>query len=292
MNKWGQTAGVVMIAALAAWGGANLSPANGPSGSTAKESVFDRVTRTGTLRCAYILYRPEIMKDPNTGKLSGYVVDITEEIGRQLNLKVEWVTELGFGFQDVVAGLKSDRFDAACSGFVETPSHARGALFSIPIDYAPEYIYVRANDTRFDQSLTGVNAPSVKIAQIDGEATATIAQEAFPLAARYSLPEMSDISLALEAVATGKADAALFPIATGKDYLARNPGKLKVLRQHPVRPWIQPVMAFEHGEHDLKYVVDATIRTLQENGFIEKTLRKYDPELDSYLLTAKPYQIR
>jgi polar amino acid transport system substrate-binding protein len=259
--------------------------------TAAKETVFDRVMRTGTLRCAYLPYRPEVIKDPNTGELSGYAVDISNEIGRQLNMKIEWTEELGFGFQNVANGFKSSRFDAVCSGFVETASHARGALFSIPIDYATEHAYVRADDERFDDSLDGINAPSVKIAQIDGEATVAIAKEIFPLAGRYSLPEMSDLSLALEAVASGKADVAIFPVATGKDFLTHNPGKLKVLRQHQVKAWIQPVMAFPHGEHDLKYVVDATLRALHENGFIERTLRKYDPNLDSYLLAAKPYQV-
>ncbi|MDD5587258.1 MAG: transporter substrate-binding domain-containing protein, partial [Alphaproteobacteria bacterium] len=106
------------------------------------------------------------------------------------------------------------------------------------------------------------------------------------------LPEMSDVSLALEAVATRKADMAIFPVATGKKYMESNPGKLKVLRHRPVTSWIQPTMAFEHGEHDLKYVMDATLRALQENGFIERTFRKYDPDLDSYLMVAKPYQVR
>lgn len=255
-----------------------------------QESAFERILRTGTLRCAYIVYAPEIVKDPNTGKLSGFVVDIVDEIGRQLDLKIEWQTELGFGFQDVVEGLKSRRFDAVCSGFIESPAHARAALFSVPIDFGEEYPYVRATDTRYDNKEVGVfNDPGVKISLIDGEGGALLARQYFPQASIHSLPEHSDTSESLEAVATGKADVAFYPIATGKPYLQHNPGKLKVLRHMPTGTWIQPIMAFAHGEHDFKYMIDATIRTLQNNGFIEKIFRKYDPNLESYLLPVRPY---
>ncbi|MGE4350636.1 MAG: substrate-binding periplasmic protein [Bdellovibrionales bacterium] len=256
-----------------------------------QETVYERVMRTRVLHCAYLPYPPEIIKDPNTGKLSGYIVDITEEIGRQLNLKIEWTTELGFGFQNIPADFKTGRYDAACSGFVETAAHAQGALFSIPVDYAPVYAYVRADDTRFDTSFDSINTPGVKIAVIDGEAGQAIAREIFPHAATFSLPEMSDVSMSLEAVATKKADMAISTIATAKGFMEHNPGKLKLIRSRPIKAWIQPTMAFPHGEHDFKYVVDATLRALHENGFIEKALRKYDPTLESYLLVAKPYQI-
>lgn len=264
---------------------------NAPTHGVPPESVFARVMRTGTLRCGYLIYPPEIAKEPNTGKLSGYVFDIVNEIGRQLDIKIEWTEELAFGFQNVVDGFKANRFDAVCSGYVESAPHARGALFSLPVDYSPEFAYVRADDSRFDDSLDGINNPSVNIAQIDGEATVAIAKEIFPNAGRYSLPEMSDVSLALEAVASGKADVAIFPIATGKDYLLHNPGKLKILRKHQVKTWVQPVMAMPHGEHDLKYAIDATIRVLQENGFVEKIFRKYDPAMESFFLPAKPYSV-
>jgi len=259
--------------------------------AAAAETTFERVMRTGILHCGYLVYPPEVIKDPTTGKLSGYVVDITEAIGRQLNLKIEWTTELGFGFQNVPADFKLGKYDAVCSGFVETAAHARAALFSVPIDYAPVYAYVRADDTRFDKSLDGINTPAVKIAQIDGESGQSIAREIFPLATPLSLPEMSDVSLSLESVATGKADMAISTIATAKGFMEANPSKLKVIRTHPIKSWIQPVMAFPHGENDLKYTVDATIRALHENGFIERTFRKYDPKLESYLMVVKPYEM-
>lgn len=254
-----------------------------------KETAFGRVLRTNTLRCAYIVYPPETIKDPNTGKLTGTVVETTEEVGRKLGLKIEWAAEVGF--QDKFEGLKTGRYDALCSGLREDATYARAALFSAPLMYGTTYAFVRDNDSRFDASLDAINNPSVKIAQIDGEGSQVLATESFPKASGHFLPPMSDISQVLESVAAQKADVAFLQIAPGQKFMASNPGKLKVLKNKPVRTWLQPLMTFSHGEHDLKYVIDATLRELHENGFVEKSLRKYDPDLESYLLLSKPYKL-
>ena len=105
-----------------------------------------------------------------------------------------------------------------------------------------------------------------------------------------SISSVNDISVVLESVATGKADVAITAVATAKGYMDHNPGKIKMIHYRPVTAWTQPVMVIPHGEHDLKYVIDATIRELYKNGFIERTFRKYDPNLESYLMVARPYQ--
>jgi ABC-type amino acid transport substrate-binding protein len=61
-----------------------------------KESAFDRILRTQTIRCGYVVYPPSIIKDPNTGRLSGIFYDITEKMGERLNLKIEWTEEVVF----------------------------------------------------------------------------------------------------------------------------------------------------------------------------------------------------
>lgn len=47
-----------------------------PAFAAEKESSYDRVMRTRTLRCGYGIFQPMIMKDPNTRKISGIFVDI------------------------------------------------------------------------------------------------------------------------------------------------------------------------------------------------------------------------
>ncbi|NTU76765.1 MAG: amino acid ABC transporter substrate-binding protein, partial [Alphaproteobacteria bacterium] len=222
------------------------------------------------------------------GKLSGTIVETTEEVGRQLGLKVDWVAEVGF--QDMFEGFKNDKYDALCAGLYENPARSKAALFTIPFNYGATYTLVRVDDARFDESLDGINKANVKIAQIDGEGGQFIADEFFPKAGRLLLPTLSDIAQELEAVATQKADVVFLQVTSARSYMAHNPGKLKVLKKVPARAFPAPLLAVAHDEHDLKFIVDATLRALHENGFVERTLRKYDANLDSYLLVAKPYQ--
>jgi cyclohexadienyl dehydratase len=253
-----------------------------------KESAYDRVMRTKTLRCAYIVYPPETIKDPNTKVLSGTVVDNTEEVGRQLGWKIDWVEEVGF--TDMFAGLESGRYDALCTGLFENPMRAQKALFSMAVNFGLTYAFVGHNDVRFDADLKIANNPDFKIAVIDGEIAEFIAKEMFPQATLYRLPNLSDISMVLESIATGKADIAFLQRKVAGFYIKQNPDKIKILDQ-PVRLFASPLLAVNKGENQLIQTIDSAIRTMHLNGFIETTLRKYDPELQSYALVAKPYQL-
>jgi ABC-type amino acid transport substrate-binding protein len=291
MNKSSQFLMAALIGALVA-AGADYFLKTDVAGqpAAAKESVYDRVKRTNTLRCAYLVYPPETIKDPNTGKLTGMVVDTAEELGRKLGWKIDWVAEVGF--QDMFEGFKTGKYDALCVGLWENPARSKEALFSNPMDYGVIYTVVRSDDTRFDDSLEPINDPAIKVAEIDGELGQVVQQEVFPKAGAYLLPNLSDVSMIVEAVATGKADVAFLPVPSVRKYMEQNPGKVKILKKNPSRVFPAPLMAVPHGEHELKYVVDATLRALQESGFVNRILQKYDPTRESYLLLAKAYEMK
>ena len=254
------------------------------------ESTYSQIEETGILRCAYIVYPPETIKDPNTGALSGTVVDLVNEAGKQLGWKVEWVAEVGFG--DMFEGFKNGKYDALCSGLWENPARAKSALFTIPINYGVYYPFVRIDDVRFDNGLQIANSPSVKIAVIDGEYGDFVAKESFPNAEALRLPHLSDISQLLLSVSTGKADIAFLQKGPAKGFLKNNPSQLKSLDKYPVRVMPAPAIAVAPDEQRLKNTLDATFRYLLNNGYVEQVLRKYDPELSSYNLISKPYDYK
>ncbi|MCF8495050.1 MAG: transporter substrate-binding domain-containing protein [Alphaproteobacteria bacterium] len=253
------------------------------------ESAYERVLKTNTLRCGYIVYPPETVKDVNTGALSGIMVEKMEALGKVLNLKVEWTEEVAFA--NMYEGLQSGRYDALCSGLLEKPERARVVLFSIPSNFGVTHAFVRADENRFNKGFGPLNDPLVKISTIDGEIGQSIATEMFPQAQQYALAQMNDNSMVLEAVATGKADVAFLHKSSAKIYTENNPGKIKLLSEEPIRAYASPPLAFHPDEIKLKHLCDSGIRTLLLNGTIEKIIRKYDPSLESYSLVAKPYEV-
>jgi polar amino acid transport system substrate-binding protein len=163
-----------------------------------KESAYDRVVRTGTIRCGYGISPPALVQDPNTKVVSGLDYDIWQEIGRELGLKIEFTEEAGWG--NFIEGLRSHRYDAFCSEMWADPGRAKFLSLSIPVMYSSLYIYARADDTRFDGNLERVNAPDVTIPAIEGDVSVALAQNRFPNAKIFYLPQtgtVSDILLAI-----------------------------------------------------------------------------------------------
>lgn len=161
----------VVIVALGAAGGcaagrcaARQNAGTAIAGQVQTASVYDRIMASHTLRCAYQVWPPHIIKDPNTGALSGIYYDLTEELGKQLGLKIIWAEEVGSG--SIFDGFKTGRYDAVCAAIVATPERSLVADFSRPFVFVPFYLYARDGDMRFDSHYAAVNDSSVKIAVV------------------------------------------------------------------------------------------------------------------------------
>jgi ABC-type amino acid transport substrate-binding protein len=154
-----------------------------PALATDKESAYDRVMRTGTIKCGYFLYPPVLMKDPNSGKFSGIFYDYIEALAKNLSLKVDWAEEIGLA--DYPAALESGRIDAYCAGTWIRGSRARVHDYIEPLYYLPLYVYVRKDDHRFDKNPHILNDPQYTLAILEGGATETVRQELFERSKAY-----------------------------------------------------------------------------------------------------------
>src|SRR4051812_29807285 len=84
-----------------------------PAFAAPKESAYDRVMRTQTIRCGWGTNNPWIYQDLKTGQMRGVIADVMNEIAGKLNLKLEWPEETGWG--NLPEALESGRVDVACS---------------------------------------------------------------------------------------------------------------------------------------------------------------------------------
>jgi ABC-type amino acid transport substrate-binding protein len=241
--------------------------------STSPETTYARILKTGKIRCGYFVAPPGIIKDPNTGKLSGYAYDITNAAAEKLGLSVDWSQEVDFG--TMTQGLLDRRYDAVCSGVWDTAGRAREADFSIPFAYTPVMAYVRANDKRFDDNPGAINNPDVKIAVIDGENAQQIARISFPHAALSPLPQLAGVSGLLMEVASGKADMTFTYPDNFLSFEAQNPGVLRpVAMDRPLRAFGNTLMIAKNAG-DLKSALDAAIRELLNEGTVDHILNNY-----------------
>ncbi len=255
-----------------------------------KESTFDRVMRTGKLRCGYMILPPHVNKDLNTGEMSGLVYDIMEEAGKLLDIEIDWAEEVGFATMD--QGMEQGRYDAICMGYWQNPVEAKlGYIgYSIPLYYMPVGAWVRVDDTRFDNDIMNVNDSTVRVSSSDGMIAAAIARQDFPKAQVLSLPNMTDVSQNLMEVATGKADITFLAFRDGFRFEETNPGKIKNIAMHqPVRVF-PTTIAIPQGDIRFKVMLDTAFMQMLNGGFIDRLLKKYEEYPNAVLPAAKTYE--
>ncbi|MDD5586506.1 MAG: transporter substrate-binding domain-containing protein [Alphaproteobacteria bacterium] len=276
---------VVLLALVAGFGGGELATrlAKPEAASTQRESVYDRIMRTGVIRCGYAVWDPGFTKDPNTGAFGGIVYDVTIKLGEMLGLKIDYVSELNVAtyLEDMNAG----KFDVECSGGFPNAQRGKFVLYSRPYGYAPTYAYVRADDTRFDSGLASINRPDVTVAVMDGDFSVHYREHEFPLTKTYQLSASMNFSDIPMAVVYGKADVAIFDAMSAKEVIASNPGKLRRL---PFEIRTVPInFSVPRDESMLKFMIDSALDELVDSGYVTRLIRKYGFE-DGLVLPVAP----
>jgi ABC-type amino acid transport substrate-binding protein len=236
-----------------------------------KESAYDRVLRTGVLKCAYVLSGDAVKKDPVSGEMSGFNVDIINAMASDLSLKVEWSDEVGYG--DFAEGFKGGRYDAFCGALTTTPARARVAKFTRPYMGHLTFVYVRSDEARFS-TYEDMNKPEIKAGVTDGEVYQVLTRKYFPKTTEVSSPNMTPPSQLLMDLIDGKVDILVHTPLAVIPFDKANSGKVR-------RAFVEPlgigVPGFAVGAHegDLRDLLDVAIIHLQNIGKIDSILTKY-----------------
>src|SRR6476661_7852216 len=96
--------------------------------------LLDTAKARGTLRIALEgTYPPFNFKDPKTGQLTGYDVDVARLVAARLGLKPEFVTT---EWASILAGLGAGKYDVIISQVNVTPKREQAFDFSTPYTYS------------------------------------------------------------------------------------------------------------------------------------------------------------
>lgn len=269
-----------------------------PALATDKESAYDRVMRTGMIRCGYIIWPPFMDRDVETKKFSGMNYDYAESLAETLGLKIEWALELTPGSQ--VEALKSGKIDAICTAEGPiVPSTIKYISYSIPIAYFPFYLYARSDDNRFGKGAADILAAdnkNVKIATIDGDISGMLAGIHFKNASLYPLPQMASPTQMMLDVASGKADIVINDPLSMTQFFQNNPGKLRRIGTDAPIAVIPNTFSVLRGHQgrELIELFNQGIENIKNSGKEKIILEKYqdsDGKLPLYT-TSKPYEVQ
>ncbi|MFZ2620645.1 MAG: transporter substrate-binding domain-containing protein [Alphaproteobacteria bacterium] len=270
-----------VIALMATFVGVKVFAPSGTA-NTAKETAYERVMRTGVLRCGYFIWEPFLFKDATTGELKGFNHDFMEKVGELLGLNIEWVAEAEIG--TFAQDLQTHKYDAMCATVWPNAARMKNTLLTVPEVYSVAYAFVRVDDARFDGNMARANAADVRVAIFDGDYTEDVARQDFPNAQTFSMPANATGGDLLLALSHGKVDVAIVDNGIYSQFERTNPNTVRrVAAVKPIRMFGEHV-PLPLGEYQLKNMLDVAIGTLNQNGVFDTILQGYAQQ--GYVLSS------
>lgn len=261
--------------------------------SAPEESTFDRILRTGEIRCGYYVFPPATYRDPNTGKMSGLSVDMMEEIGRRSGLKIKWADEITWG--NWVMELQANRYDVSCTPQWPELNQTKVALFSDSMFYSAMYPVVRKDDPLFKgqkPTLSRLNQPDVTFMYQDGNITGTLVPRVFDKAKYFTLAPGASGDEYMQVLISKKANISLIDRNDFHKLVTVDGDHFDLVEpDHPIK--IQTFnFAVERHQTDLNAFLNTAIHDLINDGTMDLLLRKWEPEPGvTYLRAAPPVKM-
>ena len=167
-----------------------------------QESTIEQVIKRGILRVGMSTFVPWAMKD-KTGKLIGFEIDVAQQLGNDMGVKVEFVPTKWAG---IIPALLTGKFDVIIGGMSITPDRNLKVNFSIPYDYAGQAIVANKKIAAGFNRLEQFNQPDVTIAARLGSTAAESANKFMPKAQKKFFDDEAQV---IQEVLNGRAHAAV-----------------------------------------------------------------------------------
>lgn len=216
-------------------------------------------------------YPPLNFLDPKTGEGVGWEYDAFNEIGKRLNMKVEWHLS---SWDAMIQSVRGGQFDVGMDGITINEERAQQIDFSDTYMVSEMYMMVRADESRFknaegfatiDDALVGAQPGTTGFYTavynvLDGD-------EANP---RITLLET--FGATIQALRTGDVDMVLTDATAGQGYIDTYPGLFKIIGG--------PLGTEEFGfiltpGSDLTDPINAAIKQMREDGTFETLNKKW-----------------
>ena len=253
-----------------------------PEMNFVSQDTFDKVLKTNTITICYVTWPPSVIKDPNTGVLSGFLIEAIQGITKDTGLKLNYVESSWGGF---AADINAGKCDAGVAGFYPLINRSTAVSFTQPFYYAGNNGVVKAGDNRF-KTISDLNRSDIKIAVIQGEFGHIYAQKYLPKAKLVVLPETSDNTAPLLAVSAGQADVGLIMADTVADY-AKKHSEVQALFSAPYST--SPIAwAVRKSDQQLLNFLDNSINYLESTGELDALAKKYN---SAWYSVKKDYQL-
>ena len=235
--------------------------------ATAQESALDKIVRAGVFKVGYVVLTPQIMKDPNTGELTGYMIYCIKWIAEEMGVEVKFVEAT---WATVIAGLQAKHYDLSIAGTFATIPRATAVSFVAPIVYQGLGAV----------SLVGSGIDSLEDVDQAGVVCAFGAGTADWQWANANLKKAridtytASMEVIFETLLTGKADVVFSDFSVIWPFIEVHPGEVQSVTEEPF-VWMPVAWALRHGDPDLLAFMNLAMNQLVNRGLLEGFIKSY-----------------
>ena len=216
-------------------------------------------------------YTPLNFADPKTGEGIGWEYDAFNEIGKRLNLKVEWKQA---SWDTMIEAVRNGQFDVGMDGITITDERKKQVDFSDPYMVSQQFMLVRAGENRFIDTKSFAANKDLLIGAQAGTTNFYVAVNNV-LDGNEKNPRIKlfdTFGASVQALKSGDVDLVLMDKTSAAGYMGASPNAFKIIGE--------PLGTEEFGfifksGSDLVAPVNAAIKSMKDDGTIDKLNQKW-----------------
>lgn len=252
-----------------------LAACSGKGGSTSGEkaqSTWDKVKEAGVLKVATpgTLYPTSFYNDNK--ELTGFEIEMMNEIGKRLELDIEYVE---IGVAEAFTSVDSGKVDVSMNNFDKTPERLAKYNISETYKYAVGGMIVREDDT---SGITATDLSDWTGKKAGGGAGTQYMKIAEKLGAEPVIYDNVTNDVYVRDVATGRTDFIpndYFTQRIALKFIAEQYPELKVKMGNVMYNPTEQGIIMSKDDDSLKTKIDEVIKAMKEDGTLAKISEKY-----------------
>lgn len=237
----------------------------GAAPASAQDSALERINDAKTLRVGWAVWHPYVFRNPKNNKIEGISYELVNELGKAMNVKVEWVED---SWSTLPAGLQANKFEIT-NLMAITPPREKVVDFSSAVTQHGLSLIAPQAEVAKTKSWKEWDRPDVKIAVTLGANSDMFVTQQFKRAEIVRLKSVPENVLAL---VSGRVHAHASTIDALKS----------IQKQHPNLGIVpgsfgssEVAFALPKGDAKLQGRVNKFIAEAKRKGRVTELLKKY-----------------
>jgi polar amino acid transport system substrate-binding protein len=250
------------------------------AGAVRAQTLPPDIAKSGTVTSALNAdYPPMELKDPATGQIEGFDIDLANAMAQVLHVRMAWQDG---AFEAMMPALQTHRVDMIISGLSDLP--VRRASFDF-VDYiksgAQVFTLVSDTDLKTPEDLCGKTIATSLGTSYPGIIQSWSAKHC-TAASKPAINVLTDneLSLILLDMKEGRADAAVQGTEAVPTIVGRDPSTYRIFGP-PLNTALQ-AMAFNKDDPELRNAFQYALKTVIADGQYDALLKKWNLTLSGY----------